>query len=225
MRRLALARTAIESGLPLAQAAAHAGFADQATRHASSSRPSTVLRDGALGSGFRPGRGLLPDGPADPPKMPPKGRGRIGGAPRRVVVEGRLLAQRLACPDPAGLFALGLPDPGYLDGLRGRSGRHLPEAGRSSPRSACLGPALQHQPWHVGCVIVECPAATPAPISGRVPPSRRRPTWRCGAGGPRRSWPRRPGAHARTCCCTTGRRRCAGRPARRPGRRRGRPAR
>ncbi len=58
---------------------------------------------------------LLLDGPADPPKMSPEGVRRIGGAPRQVVVEGRLLTQRLTCPDPACLFALGLP--GDEDGV------------------------------------------------------------------------------------------------------------
>jgi hypothetical protein len=43
--------------------------------------------------------------------MPPKGIGRIGGAPPQVVVDGRLLAQRLTRPDPAGPFTLGLPNP------------------------------------------------------------------------------------------------------------------
>jgi len=42
--------------------------------------------------------------------MPPEGVRGIGGAPRQVVVEGRLPAKRLTCPDPAGLFAFGLPD-------------------------------------------------------------------------------------------------------------------
>src|SRR6266542_3144868 len=42
--------------------------------------------------------------------MPPEAVRRIGGAQRQVVVESGLLAQRRTCPDPAGLFALGLPD-------------------------------------------------------------------------------------------------------------------
>ena len=58
----------------------------------------------------RTGAGLLLDGPADLPEMLPEGVRRVGRASRQVIVEGRLLAQRLASPDPAGLLALGLPD-------------------------------------------------------------------------------------------------------------------
>src|SRR5438046_4898098 len=49
-------------------------------------------------------------GTADPPKVLSEGVGGIGGAPRQVVVESRLLAQRLTCLDFARLFAFGLPD-------------------------------------------------------------------------------------------------------------------
>src|SRR5207247_4656091 len=53
---------------------------------------------------------LLFYGTADPPKVLSEGVGGIGGAPRQVVVESRLLAQRLTCLDFARLFAFGLPD-------------------------------------------------------------------------------------------------------------------
>src|SRR5438094_7078115 len=53
---------------------------------------------------------LLLYGTADPPKVLSEGVGGIGGAPRQVVVESRLLAQRLTCLDFARLFAFGLPD-------------------------------------------------------------------------------------------------------------------
>jgi hypothetical protein len=69
--------------------------------------PGLVLTDGALVPAVTQ---LFLDGPVDSLKMPPEGVRRIGGAPRQVLVKGRLLAQRVTCPDPAGLFALGLPD-------------------------------------------------------------------------------------------------------------------
>ena len=49
---------------------------------------------------------LLLDGTANSPEMPPEGVGRFRGAPRQIVVEGRLLAERLACPDSARLLTL-----------------------------------------------------------------------------------------------------------------------
>lgn len=68
LRRLALARTAIENGLPLAQAAAHAGFADQShmTRQFKRTYGLTPARWTALTAASSPDRcakqGANPDG-------------------------------------------------------------------------------------------------------------------------------------------------------------------
>jgi len=53
---------------------------------------------------------LLLDGTADPPQVPPEGVGRFGCPPRQITIEGRLLAQGLACLDLVGLVPLCLPD-------------------------------------------------------------------------------------------------------------------
>jgi AraC-like DNA-binding protein len=62
MRRLAIARTAIEHGLPLAQAAAHAGFADQShmTRQFKRAYGLTPARWTALAAPHRGPIGLGP---------------------------------------------------------------------------------------------------------------------------------------------------------------------
>ena len=66
MRRLALARTAIENGLPLAQAAAHAGFADQ----------SHMTRQFKRTYGLTPARWAALT--ADAPRLVPPGRRTLG---------------------------------------------------------------------------------------------------------------------------------------------------
>ena len=62
MRRLAIAHTAIEHGLPLAQAAAHAGFADQShmTRQFKRAYGLTPARWTALAAPHRGPIGLGP---------------------------------------------------------------------------------------------------------------------------------------------------------------------
>ena len=79
----------------------------------------------------RPGarRLLFFDGSAGAAQVLPEGAGRVGGALGQVVIEGGLLAQRLAFPDPAGLVPLDFTDLARGGQHRaGLSGRHEHDA-------------------------------------------------------------------------------------------------